>query len=83
MNNNYQGKYFTFFNVVHNKLQFIKYKLKEESFFSANTIWEKRIIPNLIFELEYGDEKINKYELAVFENNIEILFLMFLKMMRL
>lgn len=73
--NNIQGKYFTFFNVEQNKVQLIRFKTKEDRYYAANTVWEKKIISRLLFELSYDDRKDEQIELHNIEESVRILFL--------
>ena len=75
MENYYQGKYFSFFNILSNQVRIIKYKRKEEEFYAANTIWDARIISNLLFELNFDDKKISQVELKTYSEKIDISFL--------
>ncbi len=75
MDNNFQGKYFSFFNIKQNQLQLIKFKSKDENFYSANTIWDKKIISNIVFKLYFNDREINQTEIKPVDESIEIIFL--------
>ena len=75
MENNYQGKYFSFFNILSNQLQIVKFKDKEDDFYSANTVWDSRVISNLQFEIYFDKKMILQKELEPFSERVEILFL--------
>ncbi|MBU1078782.1 MAG: hypothetical protein KKH98_15915 [Spirochaetes bacterium] len=75
MENNYQGKYFSFFNIRNNQTQLVKFRSRDEKYYSANTIWEQKIIPNILFELNYDDKNVSLVDPAVPDETIEILFL--------
>lgn len=75
MENLLKGRYFTFFNVRSRETRILKYRSSDSEPFSANTIWESRILSQALYEVHSGSERIPRTGLPPFTESIRVLFL--------